>query len=81
MHTQTLTQQSLTHVRSELTALRTTTNRQSVALASGAGVEDRLFEVERRYEEAKELGEAEGRKARDEGRRRKRADARIGMFF
>ena len=78
MHTQTLTQQSLTHVRSELTALRTTTNRQSLALASGVGVEERLAEVERRYEEAREVGEVEMRKARDESRRRKRADARIG---
>lgn len=78
MHTQTLTQQSLTHVRSELTALRAMTNRQSVALASGAGAEDRLAEVERRYEEARESGLVEARRARDEGRKRKRADARIG---
>jgi len=41
-------------------------------------VEERLLEVERRYDEAKEIGEAETRRARDEGRRRKRADARIG---
>ncbi len=80
MHTQTLTQQSLTHVRAELTALRTTTNRQSLALASGAGVGERLADAERRYEEAREVGEAEERRARDKERKRKRADARIGAF-
>ena len=72
MHTQTLTQQSLTHVRSELTTLRATMTRQNIALASGG-------DAEKRYEEARDLGDAEARKARDEGRKRKRAEARIGM--
>lgn len=80
MHTQTLTQQSLTHVRSELTSLRKTNNRQSLALASGAEVEDRLIELERRYEEARDTAELEGRSARDEQRKRKRAEDRIGEF-
>ena len=78
MHTQTLTQQSLTHVRSELTTLRTAANRQSLALASGVGAEDRLADLERRFNEVKEIKEAEARRARDEARKRKRADARIG---
>ncbi|WWD16113.1 hypothetical protein CI109_100538 [Kwoniella shandongensis] len=77
MHTQTLTQQSLTHVRTELTSLRATTARQNIALASGAGVEERLADVEKRYEDARELAESETRKVRDEGRKRKRAEARI----
>jgi hypothetical protein len=55
-------------------------NRQSLALASGAGVEERLADAERRYDEAKENGEAEARRARDEGRKRKRAEARIGEW-
>lgn len=80
MHTQTLTQQTLTHVRGELTTLRTKTNRQSIALASGIGVEERLAEVEQRYEDAKESAEAETRKAMDETRKRKRAESRIGRW-
>ena len=80
MHTQTLTQQSLTHVRAELTSLRATSQRQSLQLVSGAGVEDRLIDAERRYEEARELAEAGARRARDEERRRKRAEARIGEW-
>jgi hypothetical protein len=81
LHTQTLTQQSLTHVRSELTALRATSTRQHIALASGVGVEERLADVEKRYEEAMENAEGEARKARDEERRRKRAEERIGGCF
>ncbi|WWC89743.1 uncharacterized protein L201_004668 [Kwoniella dendrophila CBS 6074] len=77
MHTQTLTQQSLTHVRAELTTLRTTSQRQKVALASGLNVEERLSEVEKRYEDAKDLAEIETKKSRDEFRKRKRAEARI----
>ncbi|KAK4685339.1 hypothetical protein P7C73_g4812, partial [Tremellales sp. Uapishka_1] len=80
MHTQTLTQQSLTHVRSELTTLRATSTRQNIALASGVGVEERLAEVERRYEEARESAEVESRKAREETRKRKRAEERIGVL-
>jgi hypothetical protein len=41
-------------------------------------VEERLLEVERRYEEARDMSEAEARKAREESRIRKRAEARIG---
>ena len=78
MHTQTLTQQSLTHVRSEVTKLRAAMTRQSLALASGTGVEDRLEEIERRCQEAMDLADAEGRKAKDDMRKRKRAEARIG---
>jgi hypothetical protein len=51
-----------------------------MALASGADVEERLAEVERRFEEAREVGEVEGRRARDEARKRKRAEARIGAL-
>lgn len=80
MHTQTLTQQSLTHVRAELTTLRSTSARQSIALASGAGVEERLADAETKYEEARDAAEAEKRMARDEVRKRKRAEARIGEF-
>ncbi|WVF72006.1 hypothetical protein IAT40_006817 [Kwoniella sp. CBS 6097] len=77
MHTQTLTQQSLTHVRAELTTLRATTARQNIALASGAGVEQRLADAEKRYEDARDLAENETKKTRDEIRKRKRAEARI----
>ncbi|WVR05396.1 hypothetical protein IAU60_002410 [Kwoniella sp. DSM 27419] len=77
MHTQTLTQQSLTHVRAELTTLRATSTRQNIALASGAGVEQRLADAEKRCEDAKDLAEAETRKGRDEIRKRRRAEARI----
>ncbi|KAK8869623.1 hypothetical protein IAR55_000190 [Kwoniella newhampshirensis] len=77
MHTQTLTQQSLTHVRTELTSLRATTARQNIALSSGAGVEERMAELERRYEDARDLAENETRKVRDGGRKLKRAEARI----
>nr|XP_019013690.1 uncharacterized protein I206_01761 [Kwoniella pini CBS 10737]OCF52471.1 hypothetical protein I206_01761 [Kwoniella pini CBS 10737] len=77
MHTQTLTQQSLTHVRAELTTLRATSQRQKAALASGAGFEERLTEAEKRYEDARDLAETESRKVRDELRKRKRAEARI----
>ncbi|WRT67309.1 uncharacterized protein IL334_004278 [Kwoniella shivajii] len=80
MHTQTLTQQSLTHVRAELTTLRATSARQKVALASGVGVEERLAEAEKRYEDARDLAENETRKARDEVRKRKRAEARIEVL-
>ncbi|WVQ98916.1 hypothetical protein IAU59_006047 [Kwoniella sp. CBS 9459] len=78
MHTQTLTQQSLTHVRAELTTLRATTARQNIALASGAGVEQRLADAEKRYEDARDFAENETRKTRDEIRKRKRAESRIG---
>ncbi|WWC60949.1 uncharacterized protein I303_103526 [Kwoniella dejecticola CBS 10117] len=77
MHTQTLTQQSLTHVRAELTSLRATSQRQKVALASGAGVGERLAEAEKKYEDARDLAENETRKVRDEVRKRKRVEARI----
>ncbi|OCF45405.1 hypothetical protein I317_00650 [Kwoniella heveanensis CBS 569] len=77
MHTQTLTQQSLTHVRAELTTLRATTARQNIALASGAGVEQRLADAEKRYEDARDLAENETKKTRDEMRKRKRAEKRI----
>ena len=52
--------------------------RQSLALASGAGVEERLEEVERRYEEAKVSAEFDSRRLKDEMRRRTRLEARIG---
>ncbi|WVW82888.1 hypothetical protein I302_104901 [Kwoniella bestiolae CBS 10118] len=77
MHTQTLTQQSLTHVRSELTTLRTTSQRQKIALTSGKGFEERLLESEKNYEDVKDLMEMEIKKTRDEMRKRKRAEARI----
>lgn len=51
--------------------------RQSLALASGAGVEDRLLDAERRYEEARELQIAAERAAREETRKRTRAEMRI----
>ncbi|ORY28284.1 hypothetical protein BCR39DRAFT_206519 [Naematelia encephala] len=74
MHTQTLTQQSLTHVRSELTSLRRSTTTRH---ASGVGIEERLLDAEKRYEEAREAMDSESRKARDEVRKRRRAEARI----
>lgn len=51
--------------------------RQSIALASGAGVEERLADAERRYEEARDLQLAAERTARDEVRKRTRAELRI----
>ncbi|OXG26587.1 hypothetical protein C361_01348 [Cryptococcus neoformans Tu259-1] len=77
MHTQTLTQQSLTHVRTELTNLRSTHARQTVALASRGGVEEKLLEAEKRYEEARDMADEELRKSREEKRKRLRAEARI----
>ncbi|WVQ71865.1 hypothetical protein IAR50_001407 [Cryptococcus sp. DSM 104548] len=77
MHTQTLTQQSLTHVRSELTSLRDTNARQTVALASRGGVEEKLLEAEKRFEEARDLAAEEARKLRDERRKGQRAESRI----
>ncbi|EIW70010.1 hypothetical protein TREMEDRAFT_68429 [Tremella mesenterica DSM 1558] len=77
LHTQALTQQSLTHVRKELTALRDRNNRQSMALASGHGWEERLAEAEKRYEDARDATEVEEQKVRDEVKKRKRAEARI----
>ncbi|ODN98365.1 hypothetical protein L198_03609 [Cryptococcus wingfieldii CBS 7118] len=77
MHTQTLTQQSLTHVRSELTNLRDTNARQTVALASRGGVEERLLDAEKRFEEARDLAAEETRKLRDERRKVQRAESRI----
>ncbi|WVQ78526.1 hypothetical protein IAT38_000612 [Cryptococcus sp. DSM 104549] len=76
-HTQTLTQQSLTHVRAELTTLRDTAARQTIALASRGGVEESLVEAEKRYEDARDLAEEESRKCRDERRKRQRAELRI----
>lgn len=78
MHTQTLTQQSLTHVRTELTNLRNTHARQTVALASRGGVEEKLLEAEKRYEEARDMADEGLRKSREEKRKRLRAEARIG---
>lgn len=78
MHTQTLTQQSLTHVRTELTNLRDTYARQTVALASRGGVEEKLLDAEKRYEEARDMADEELRKGREEKRKRLRAEARIG---
>lgn len=60
-----------------MTTLRKTSNRQSIALASGAGIEDRLLGLEKRYEEARDLAEVETKKARDEARHRKRAETKI----
>lgn len=51
--------------------------RQSIALASGAGVEERLSDAERRYEEARELQLAAERAVKEEIRKRTRAEARI----
>lgn len=39
------------------------------------------MDAEKRYEEAKDLGEAEARKAREEKRRRIKAEERIGEFY
>ncbi|KAE8540994.1 hypothetical protein D1P53_002347 [Cryptococcus gattii VGV] len=77
MYTQTLTQQSLTHVRTELTNLRDTYARQTVALASRGGVEEKLLEAEKRCEEARDMADEELRKGREEKRKRLRAEARI----
>ncbi|WVO14072.1 hypothetical protein L204_101699 [Cryptococcus depauperatus] len=77
MHTQTLTQQSLHHVRSELSTLRDTHARQTVALASRGGVEEKLLEAEKRYEEARDQAAEELRKYKDEKKKVQRAEARI----
>ena len=77
MHTQTLTQQSLTHVRAELTTLRSKMNRQSLALADRGGAEERLAEMETKLDEMRDRYEVERRKAKDEERRGKRLEARI----
>lgn len=77
LHTQTLTQQSLTHVRAELQALRENTTRQNISNASGNGLQEQLMDAERRYEDMRDAMEVEKRNARDETRKRKRAEARI----
>ena len=77
LHTQTLTQQSLTHVRAELQALRENTTRQNISAASGTNVQDQLMDAERRYEDTKDALELEKRKTRDEVRKRKQAEARV----
>ena len=77
LHTQTLTQQSLTHVRAELTSLRAMTQRQSIARFNSGEAEDRFLEVERKYDELRETHEVEARNLKEEGRRRKRAEARV----
>ena len=79
-HAHTLTQQSLAHVRSELSTLRKTTNRQSLQLATGAGIEDQLYDMSRRYDEAREMAEGETKRAKEEGRKLRRAEARIGAL-
>jgi hypothetical protein len=72
LHTQTLTQQSLTMVRTELTNLRTAAARQQVeTVTSGRSSEAEL-------EEMRDLKEAETRKAREEARKRKTAEGRVG---
>jgi len=77
LHTQTLTQQSLTHVRAELQALRENTTRQNISAACGVNVQDQLMDAERRYEDTKDALELEKRKTRDEVRKRKQAEARV----
>jgi DNA-binding transcriptional regulator YbjK len=58
--------------------LRENTTRQNVAAASGLGLEERLIDAERRYEDARDTADIEKRNAQDETRKRKRAEARIG---
>ncbi|BEI97277.1 hypothetical protein CcaverHIS631_0208660 [Cutaneotrichosporon cavernicola] len=73
-HSQTLTQQSLTHVRNELTRARATA---SVHTAAGAGAEERMAEMERRFEDTRDLLQAESRRLRDQIKWRKMAEERI----
>ncbi|CAK9784547.1 hypothetical protein CC85DRAFT_283031 [Cutaneotrichosporon oleaginosum] len=73
-HSQTLTQQSLTHVRNELTRARATA---SVHSAAGAGAEERMAEMERRFEDARDLLQAESRRLRDQMKWRLMAEERI----
>lgn len=77
LHTQTLTQQSLTHVRAELTALRSRSQRQTADKLSVGEAADKIAEAERRYEEMRDQCEVEARAAKEESRKRKRADARV----
>ena len=74
-HAQTLTQQSLSHARTELTSLQRTTKRQSLQLTLGAGSEERLTEMEKGYEDAKQEAAVENKRAKDEMRKRVRAEA------
>jgi hypothetical protein len=48
-------------------------------LLSGAEIQQQLADAEKRYEKARDNADVEARKARDEERKRKRAEARIGM--
>lgn len=77
MHSQTLTQQSLTHVRNELAQSRTKTS-QSISLALEKTYQTRLAEAERRFEDARTLYHAESKKLREELKWRKMAEDRIG---
>ncbi|GMK55088.1 hypothetical protein CspeluHIS016_0201440 [Cutaneotrichosporon spelunceum] len=73
-HSQTLTQQSLTHVRNQLSRARATA---TVHSAAGAGAEERSAEMERRFEDARDLLQAESRRLRDQIKWRKMAEERI----
>lgn len=76
-HSQTLTQQSLTHVRTELARSRVSASVQS---AAGAGAEERVADAERRFEDARDLLQAETRRLRDQMKWRQMAEERIGAF-
>lgn len=78
MHSQTLTQQSLSHTRAELAKMRRASNSQMIALAAGSSTEDRLLDAERRFEDIRDLQQAESRKLRDELKWRRMAEDRIG---
>lgn len=77
-HSQSLTQQSLSHVRSELAKCRQTANAQTIALAASGGIEQRLAEAERRYEDTRDLQHAESRKLKEQLKWRTMAEDRIG---
>lgn len=79
-HSQSLTQQSLSHVRSELAKCRQTANAQTIALAASGGIEQRLAEAERRYEDTRDLQHAESRKLKEQLKWRTMAEDRIGEF-
>lgn len=82
LHNHNLTQQSLAHVRGELTKSRAAANAQGIALATGAAtgssLEVHLADTEQRFDDARTLYQSESRKLRDELKWRSMAEDRIG---
>lgn len=58
--------------------MRAAKSAQTAALMTGASLQDRLEDAERRFDDAKSLQQADARRLRDELKWRKLAEERIG---